>query len=147
MRWERWPQHPMDMGAEREPIYRGINPCLTALTGSRRSYDTVTIDPQCSDKRARMSFAYLKERLAAAGAVLLLGLSLGGCASSNSSLMDARAEAPTPAEKYLPVEDLPPKREKPAMTVDEQSKLKKQLLDARNRQGVAVKARDNSGGK
>ena len=94
-----------------------------------------------------MSFAYLKEQMAAAGAVLLLSLLLGGCASSNSSLMDARAEASAPAEKYMPVEDLPPKREKPSMTVDEQSKLKKQLMDARDRQGAAVKARDNSGGK
>jgi hypothetical protein len=82
----------------------------------------------------------------AAGAVLLLSLSLGGCASSNSSLMDARAEASTPAKSYLPVEDLPPKRERPAMTVDEQAKLKKQLVDARDRQAAAVRARDNSGG-
>ena len=90
-----------------------------------------------------MSFAYLNQRMAAAGAVLLLGLSLGGCASSNSSLMDARAEAPTPAtgQKYLAVEDLPPKPEKPSMTADEQAKLKKQLLDARDRQSGAVKAR------
>jgi hypothetical protein len=94
-----------------------------------------------------MSLAYLKEQMAAAGAVLVLSLSLGGCASSNSSLLDARAEAPAPADKYLPVEDLPPKREKPSMTVDEQSKLKKQLMDARDRQGSAVKARDSSGGK
>jgi hypothetical protein len=84
-----------------------------------------------------MGVSYPKGRiasLAAAGAVLLLSLSLGGCANSNSSLMDARAEAPTPAKSYLPVEDLPPKREMPAMTVDEQSKLKKQLIDARDRQ-------------
>ena len=93
-----------------------------------------------------MSFAYPNVQIAAAAAVLLVSLSLGGCASSNSSLMDARAEAPTAADNYLPVEDLPPKREKPSMTVDEQSKLKKQLMDARDRQGAAVKARDNSGG-
>ncbi len=94
-----------------------------------------------------MSFAYLNEQVAAAGAVLLLSLSLGGCASSSSSLMDARAEAPTPAESYLPVEDLPRKSAKPAMTVDEQSKLKKQLIDARDRQTATVKARDSSGGR
>jgi hypothetical protein len=93
-----------------------------------------------------MSFTYLNEQIAAAGAVLLLALSLGGCASSNSSLMDARAEAPTPGQKYLPVEDLPPKPEKPAMTVDEQSKLKKQLLDARDRQSGAAKTRDSNNG-
>jgi|HubBroStandDraft_6_1064221.scaffolds.fasta_scaffold721961_1 hypothetical protein len=93
------------------------------------------------DEPACMSFAYLNQQMAAASAVLLLGLSLGGCASSNSSLMDAHAEASTPAPKYLPVEDLPPKPAKPEMTVDEQAKLKKQLLDARDRQSTAVKAR------
>jgi hypothetical protein len=76
----------------------------------------------------------------------LLSLSLGSCASSDSSLMDSRAEATTPEKKYLLLEDLPPTREKPAMTVDEQSKLKKQLIDARGRQAAAVKARGNNGG-
>jgi hypothetical protein len=90
---------------------------------------------------AGMSFAYFNERAAAAAAVLVLGLSIGGCASSNSSLMDARAEAPAPAPKYLPVEDLPPKPAKPEMTADEQAKLKKQLLDARDRSSAAAKAR------
>jgi hypothetical protein len=76
----------------------------------------------------------------AAVALLLLGLSLGGCATSTagSSLMDARAEAPAlpKTSVYLPVEDLPPKSEKPAMTADEQSKLKKELIAARDRQAA-----------
>ena len=71
-------------------------------------------------------------------ALLLSGLSLGGCATSTggSSLMDARAEAPAPPKTsaYLPVEDLPPKREKPPMTSDERSKLQKELIAARDRQ-------------
>jgi hypothetical protein len=71
-------------------------------------------------------------------ALLLSGLSLGGSATSTggSSLMDARAEAPAPPKTsvYLPVEDLPPKREKPAMTSDERSKLQKELIAARDRQ-------------
>ena len=94
-----------------------------------------------------MGVSYSKEQITslAAGAVLLLSLSLGGCASFNSSLMDARAETPTPEKKYMPLEDPPATREKPAMTVDEQSKLKKQLIDARDRQAAAVKARDNTG--
>ena len=76
-----------------------------------------------------------------ATAVLLLsGLSLGGCATSTagSSLMDAWAEAPAPPKTsvYLPVEDLPPQREKPAMTPDERSKLKKELIAARDRQAA-----------
>jgi hypothetical protein len=97
-------------------------------------------------ERACMSFACLNKPTAAAGAVLLLTLSLAGCASSNSSLMDARAETQTPPKEYLPVEELPPNREKPAMTVDEQSKLKKQLINARNHQAAEVKARDSNGG-
>ena len=83
-----------------------------------------------------------------AGALLLSSLSLGGCTTSTagSSLMDARAEAPLPAKKsvYLPVEDLPPKREKPAMTADEQSKLKKDLTAARDRQAPKGKAKGDA---
>ena len=73
-------------------------------------------------------------------ALLLSGLSLGGCATSTagSSLMDARAEAPAPPNPsvYLPVEDLPSKREKPVMTADERSKLQKDLIAARDRQAA-----------
>jgi hypothetical protein len=76
----------------------------------------------------------------AAAALFLASLSLGGCATSNtgSSLMDARAEAPAPPKTgvYLPVEDLPAKREKPAITADERSKLKKELIAARDRQAA-----------
>jgi len=95
-----------------------------------------------------MGVSYSNEQIASlvAGAVLLLSLSLGGCATSNMSLMDARAEAPTPEKKYMALEDLPPKPEKPAMTVDEQSKLKKELIAARDRQAAAVKSRNNNGG-
>jgi len=94
-----------------------------------------------------MGVSYSNERIAflVAGAVLL-SLSLGGCATSNMSLMDARAEAATPEKKYMALEDLPPKPEKPAMTVDEQSKLKKELIAARDRQAAAVKSRNNNGG-
>jgi len=81
----------------------------------------------------------------AAAALLLSSLSLGGCGTSTagSSLMDARAEAAAPPKTsvYLPVEDLPPKREKPAMTPDERLKLQKELIAARDRQARAGKAR------
>lgn len=94
-----------------------------------------------------MGIAYVSNgrTLAAfAAAALLLSLSLGGCATSTggSSLMDARAEAPMPpkTKAYLPVEDLPPPREKPAMTPDERSKLQKELVAARDRQAAAAKA-------
>jgi hypothetical protein len=80
----------------------------------------------------------------ATAALVLSSLSLGGCATSTavSSVMDARAEAPAPAKKsaYLPVEDLPPKRDNPIMTSDERSKLQKELIAARDRQAAAAKA-------
>jgi hypothetical protein len=96
-----------------------------------------------------MGIAYvLNERkisALAAAALLLSSLSLGGCATSTagSSLMDARAETPGPpkATVYLPVEDLPPRREKPAMTPDERSKLQKDLIAARDRQTATGKAK------
>jgi hypothetical protein len=74
-------------------------------------------------------------------AALLSILSLGGCVTSTP--MDARAEVPGPPKPtaYLPVEDVPPRPEKPAMTADEQSKLKKELIAARDRQAPAGKAR------
>jgi hypothetical protein len=91
-----------------------------------------------------MGIAYLYRQITAlaAGMPLLLSLSLGGCATSGSSLMDARAEAPAApkASAYLPVEDLPPKRDMPAMTSDERLKLQKELIAARDRQLAAAKA-------
>jgi hypothetical protein len=93
-------------------------------------------------EHARMGIAYRQVTLLAATAVLSLTVSLGSCATSTagSSLMDAHAEAPAPRKPtaYLPVEDLPPNRE--MMKADEQLKLKKELLTARDRQAVAAKA-------
>jgi hypothetical protein len=90
-----------------------------------------------------IGYAYRQTAARAAGA-LLLGLSLGGCATSTTgtSVMDARAEAPLPPKTsaYLPVEVLPPAREKPAMTPGERSKLQKELIAARDRQARAAPA-------
>jgi hypothetical protein len=97
-----------------------------------------------------MGIAYFNGQLTghAAAALLLLSLSLGGCATSTggSSLMDARAEvaAPPKASAYLPVEDMPPDRQTPTMTTDETSKLKKELTAARDRQAAAVKGREGA---
>lgn len=61
--------------------------------------------------------------------------------------MEARAEAPAPAKTsaYPPVEDLPPKRAFPAMTPDEQSKLKKDLNAVRDRQTSDGKKKKGAG--
>lgn len=97
-------------------------------------------------ERTCMGIAYRPVTLLAATAVLSLSVSLGGCATStaSSSLMDARAEVPPPRKPtaYLPVEEQPPNRE--MMKADEQSKLKKELIAARDRQAVAAKASDKS---
>ena len=74
-----------------------------------------------------------KTRSLAAAALLLSGLLL-----VEGAIADAHAE-----NAYPDVENLPPKRDEPAMTVDEQSKLKKELNDARDRQTSQVKAKEN----
>jgi hypothetical protein len=92
-----------------------------------------------------MVIAHFNERIAALAWPLLLSIALGGCATSaDLPLIDARAQALAPPKTgvYLPVQDLPPKRETPAMTVDEMSKLKKDLSAARDRQSSRAKARE-----
>lgn len=67
-----------------------------------------------------------------ATAALLLGLSFCG-------------SAPCAAESSYPrVQDQAPAREKPALTVNEQSKLKEELINARDRQTSQVKAKDGA---
>jgi hypothetical protein len=97
-------------------------------------------------ERARMWIACSNRQTTvfAAGALLLLSLSLGGCVTSatgSSSLMDARAETPARPKTgaFMPVEDLPQKRDNPAMTADEVSKVRKELIDARDRQAAKSK--------
>jgi hypothetical protein len=100
-------------------------------------------------ERPSMDIAYVsnerKISAFAAAALLLSSLSLGGCATSTagSSLMDARGEAPAHPKTtgYLAVEDVPPRPEKPAMTADEQLKLKKELSATRDRQASDGKAK------
>jgi hypothetical protein len=98
-------------------------------------------------KQTCMSIAYVNRpiRVLAAGALLSLTLSLGGCATSTagSPQMDARAEAPAPLKTigYPRLEDQPQSREK--MNADE-LKLKKELTTARDRQAAAVKAREGT---
>jgi hypothetical protein len=70
----------------------------------------------------------------AAAALLLLGLSIS----------PARAETAVPKRSAYPQLPDPSTRDKPAMTVDEQQKLKKELIDARNRQSQ-VKSKESAG--
>jgi hypothetical protein len=81
---------------------------------------------------------------AAVSLLVLLCVSIAGCVTdSAASLRDARAEAPRPSSKpaYLPLDDMPSNRKAPALTTDEQSKLKQDLAAARDRQAAAARAR------
>lgn len=94
----------------------------------------------------RMGIAYVSRptRALAPAALLLLTLSLAGCATSTGSpQMDARAEAPAPPKKtgYPRLEDQPQPRE---ITSADELKLKKELTAARDRQAAAVKAREGA---
>jgi hypothetical protein len=94
-----------------------------------------------------MGIAYRNVRVTALASGVFLSLSLGGCASSSvgSSLMEARAEvADHPKTTAYPaVEDVPPRPDKSAMTTDEQLKLKKELITARDRP-AKVKAKEDA---
>ena len=70
----------------------------------------------------------------------------GGAAVVGLSISTARAETTAVPKQsaYPQVQDLPPKREQPGMTVDEQSKLKKESIDARDRQTSHVKAGESA---
>ena len=79
-------------------------------------------------------------------ALLLSALALGGCATSIADLPLVGTPADAPARSkdagnYLPVEDLPPKRDEAVIAPDEQARIKAELLAARDRQ-AAVTARD-----
>ena len=95
----------------------------------------------------RTSFFDRPISVVALGAIVALGLLLGGCSHSSTPMaMNARAEtwSPPAGGTYPPIGDIPPAREQQAMTADEQAKLKLELTAARGRQIAAVKARDNS---
>lgn len=85
--------------------------------------------------------------IAAVAALVASSLALGGCATSSagSSLMDARAQAPAqaPALPYPAVEDVPLRRG-PAMTPEEQMKLKQALVAARDGQGAKARGQRES---
>jgi hypothetical protein len=120
-------------------------PQLSINRSARRSADRHNW-PALLAERPSMGIAYVDKPIAAlaAAALLLVSLSLGGCATSTggSSLMDARAEAPASPKTsaYLPVEVLPPARETATMTPDQRLKLQKELIAARDRQEKAAPA-------
>jgi hypothetical protein len=83
------------------------------------------------------------------GALLTSALALGGCSMSIADLplVGTPADAPgrpKEAGAYLPVEDLPPKRDEAAIAPAEQAKIKAELQAARDRQASAAAAKDQA---
>jgi hypothetical protein len=84
------------------------------------------------------------KRMLVGGALLLAALALGGCSTSVADLplfgSDTKAK---PADGFLPVSDLPPNRDDPAIAPDEQAQIKAELLAARDRQAL-ITAREQA---
>jgi hypothetical protein len=95
------------------------------------------------EEHSSMGIAYERGISALVVAALLLLSPLGECstATAGSSLMDARAQAAPPKANIY---DPPPKRENPAVTVDERLKMQKELNAARDHQAVTGKARTHA---
>jgi hypothetical protein len=86
-----------------------------------------------------------KTRALAVAALLLSALALGGCATSIAELPLVGTPADAPARPkeaggYLPVHDMPPKRDEAAMAPAEQAKIQAELAAARDRQAAAAAA-------
>ena len=82
-------------------------------------------------------------RRAGMPALLLLALTLGGCASTIADLPMVGTPAGAPARpakpgEYLPIHDLPTSREGTAMAPTEQAKIQAELIAARDRQAVVL---------
>jgi hypothetical protein len=78
-------------------------------------------------------------------AILVLALALGGCASvADVPLIGVPANAPARPETpgtYLPVHDVPPPRQEQMLSLDDQTRIEKELSDARSK-GKATAASD-----
>lgn len=73
-------------------------------------------------------------RFTALAAALLSVLPIGACVTSTPMNALAEVQKTPKSTGYPAVEDVPPRPDKPAMTADEQLKLKKELTTARDRQ-------------
>jgi hypothetical protein len=78
--------------------------------------------------------------LGTSAAITLSVVLLGACLISAPTNAQAEEPGHVRAPGYPAVEDVPPRPEKPAMTTDEQLKLKKDLAAARDRQAPKGKS-------
>lgn len=86
-----------------------------------------------------------RTRLSVSAGVMLLGFTLGGCSIPLADMPLVGLPANTPARPaappdYLPVHDLPAPRDEKVLTPDQQAKLEKDLLAARDRQASGAGA-------
>jgi hypothetical protein len=77
--------------------------------------------------------------------VVLLGVALGGCSIPLADMPLVGLPANTPARPqtppaYLPVHDLPAPRDEAVLTPEQQAKLEKDLIAARDRQASGSQA-------
>lgn len=92
--------------------------------------------------------------VAAAGfatALTIVCATLGGCSIPVADLPGIGLPANAPARSdsppaYLPVHDVPPPRDEAVLTVDEQKKIKTDLLNARDKQAAQASALAKSAG-
>ena len=80
----------------------------------------------------------------AAPAIIILALALGGCSSvADVPLIGVPANAPARPETpgaYLPVHDLPPPRQGEVLSVADQTRIEKELSDARSKAKATAKS-------
>ncbi|WP_257165749.1 hypothetical protein [Bradyrhizobium sp. SRS-191] len=72
-------------------------------------------------------------RAVMAGGALLMILPLGGCATSNTPAPEASGSFQN-TYNYLPVNDVPHDDQRPVLSVEQQEKLRKELMSVRDRQ-------------
>lgn len=91
------------------------------------------------------SRSVLRTRLSVSVGMVLLGIVLGGCSIPLADMPLVGVPANTPARAanppgYLPVHDVPAPRDETVLTPDQQAKLEKDLIAARDRQASGSQA-------
>jgi hypothetical protein len=79
----------------------------------------------------------------AVAALLAAASALAGCSSIADMPLEGSARAKDTGA-YLPVHDLPPDRDEPAIAPAERAKIEAELIAARNRQASAPAAKDGA---
>jgi len=87
-------------------------------------------------------------RVLATGALFASAIAVGGCSTTIADLPGGvPADAPARPKEvgaYLPVHDLPPDRDEPAIKPSEQQKIQAELIAARDRQAAAAAAKNGA---